>query len=276
MDHIAGDAGSEALFAARYRGAAARSGEWNAVLDALLAHRSVRAYLPEPVRPEQLERIVAAAQSASTSSNLQAWSVVAVEDPARKARIAALAGNQRHIREAPLLLVWLADLARPAAIAAARGVTAGGLDYLEMFMVGIIDAALAAQNASVAAESMGLGCVYIGALRNHPEQAAAELGLPPMVFPVFGLCIGTPDPARPADVKPRLPQSVVLHREQYGAADPAEIAGFDATLGAFQAEQGMAPEVWTERITARVASAQSLSGRHVVRDALAALGFALK
>ena len=72
-----------------------------------------------------LEMLVAAAQSASTSSNLQAWSLVAVEDSARKARLAELVGNQAHVRAAPLFLVWLADLARlersPRPGAARRG-----------------------------------------------------------------------------------------------------------------------------------------------------------
>ena len=75
--------------------------------------------------------------------------------------------------------------------------------------------ALAAQNAAAAAESLGLGMVYIGGMRNHPEEVAALLELPPEVFAVFGMCVGTPDPAHPAEVKPRPPQTVVLHHERY-------------------------------------------------------------
>ena len=68
-----------------------------------------------------------------------------------------------------------------------------GLDYLEPFIVGIIDTALAAQSAAIALESLGLGFVYIGAMRNHPEEVAAELGLPPHVMALFGMCVGYPD-----------------------------------------------------------------------------------
>ncbi|MEF2985466.1 nitroreductase family protein, partial [Pseudomonas aeruginosa] len=96
----------------------------------------------------------------ASSSNLQTWSVVAVQDPDRKARLAELAGNQGHIREAPLFLVWVADLARTRAVATAAGSPAEGLDYLESLLVAVIDAALAAQNAVVALESLGLGAVY--------------------------------------------------------------------------------------------------------------------
>jgi len=77
----------------RYRDRAAPNGSmsegpWNEVIATILAHRSVRSFLPDPLPPGTLERLVAAASSASTSSNLQTWSVVAVEDPARKARLA--------------------------------------------------------------------------------------------------------------------------------------------------------------------------------------------
>jgi nitroreductase len=110
---------------------------WNGTLATLLSHRSVRAYLPDALPPQTLETLVAAAQSASTSSNLQTWSVVAVEDPGRKDRLAQLAGNQSHIRQCPLFLVWLADLARLHYLAAQRGLAAEGLDYLDLAASGI-------------------------------------------------------------------------------------------------------------------------------------------
>ena len=81
-------------------------------------------------------------------------------------------------------------------IAAERQAQVDGTHYLEEFIVGVVDAALAAQSALIAAESLGLGGVYIGAMRNLPEQIAAELALPPHVFAVFGMSIGYPDPAR--------------------------------------------------------------------------------
>src|SRR5690242_15341334 len=84
-----------AALAARYgEEAAPPAGPWNATIAGLLAHRSVRGYLPDPPPPGTLEMLVAAAQSASTSSNLQAWSVVAVQDPAKRAALAEIAGGQ--------------------------------------------------------------------------------------------------------------------------------------------------------------------------------------
>lgn len=251
---------------------------WSAALELLLSHRSVRAYTPAPLPAGTLEALVAAAQSASTSSNLQAWSVVAVEDAERKARLAELAGDQEQIRVAPLLLVWLADLSRLARLADARGLPRDGLDYTEMLLVAVIDAALAAQNATVAAEAMGLGTVYIGAMRNRPLDVAAELSLPPQVLAVFGLCVGWPDPSKPAAIKPRLPQAAVLHHEQYSVApEAAAVASYNEAMAAFHSAQQMRVNGdWTQHSARRVAGPHSLSGRDVIRETLRRLGFPLR
>jgi nitroreductase len=244
----------------------------------LLSHRSIRAYLPQALPTGTLEILIAAAQSASTSSNLQTWSVVAVESSQRKELLSQLANNQAHIRQCPLFLVWLADLARLTHIAESRGLPHEGLDYLEMFLMAAIDAALAAQNAVVAAESLGLGTVYIGALRNHPEKVAEVLSLPPHVFAVFGLCVGYADPVVETAVKPRLPQAAVLHRETYKLEEQEEaIAFYNQAMKAFYNSQKMnVPGDWTEHSTKRVAFAESLSGRDRLREALNNLGFELR
>lgn len=273
---------ASALFAARY----GTSGEAaplpaRAVLppaiETLLEHRSVRAFASEKLEPGTLEWLVAAAQSAASSSNLQTWSVIAVEDAARKARLSALVGDQAHVRDAPLFLAWLVDLARLRRVAERPGQGSEGLDFLESFLVGAVDAALAAQNAATAAEALGLGTVYIGALRNQPEEVARELALPPGVFALFGMCVGRPDPARPAAVKPRLPQRTVLFREQYEARElDADVAAYDAALRAFYAAQGVVSPPWSQVVRERVANASSLRGRQRLREALQQLGFALR
>lgn len=251
---------------------------WNETLASLLAHRSIRAYLPDPLPPQTLEVLIAAAQSAATSSNLQTWSVVAVENPDRKATLSQLAGNQAHIRQCPLFLVWLADLARLHHLAAQRNLTAEGLDYLEMFLTAVIDAALAAQNAAIAAESLGLGTVYIGGMRNQPEAVAEALQLPPHLFAVFGLCVGYPDSAKPAAVKPRLPQAAVLHRETYSLeAQNGAIADYNDTMQKFyQSQQMNVAGDWVEHSVKRIATAQALSGRDRLKDILHKLGFSLR
>jgi len=272
-----GDTQRAFRLAERYRDALDLPGEWNETLDVLLGHRSVRAFLRDAVPAGTIELLAAAAQSAASSSNLQPWSVVAVEQPERKARLAALAGDQRHIVQAPLFLVWLIDLHRLERIGAARGTTTGGLDYLETLLLGSVDTAIAAQNAVVALESLGLGSVYIGGIRNKPAEVARELGLPQHVVALVGLSVGFPDPDAPASVKPRLPQNAVLFREQYRhEPDQAAIAAYDARLRSFQRGQGMIERDWSEQATTRVRDREALSGRHVMRETLLGLGFGLK
>ena len=268
---------STTLLRARYGGDDPPHGGWPARLDpliaSLLSHRSVRSYLPNPLPDWTLPTMMAAAQSAATSSNLQSWSVVAVEDADRRRRLSMLAGDQAHVRTAPLFLAWIADLARVSAIGFRLDQPTAATAYLEATLLGVVDAALAAQNAVVALEAIGLGTVYIGGLRNHPEEVAAELGLPPHSFAVFGLCVGWPDPAQPAAVKPRLPQAAVLHRERYDTAGQAEaLDRFDAVSMAFQQSQGMRQVPWTRQTAARMKGPEAMSGRDRLRAALDALG----
>lgn len=277
LDHPMPASGAAEALALRYREAAPAATAWNPVIASLLGHRSVRAYTDRALPPGTLEALVAAASSASTSSNLQTWSVVAVEDKARRDRLAGLAGSQKHISAAPLFLCWVADLSRAERVGQRAGQEMAALPYLEAFMLATIDAALAAQNATAAAESLGLGTVYIGGMRNHPEEVAAELSLPPDAMVVFGLCVGFEDPAQPAAVKPRLPQGAVLHHEQYrSGAEPDLVAAYDETLRAFQAEQSMRPQGWSQLILSRLGALKGLSGRERLRDAVHALGFGLR
>ncbi|UXZ94269.1 NADPH-dependent oxidoreductase [Pseudomonas phytophila] len=244
---------------------------WNPILDQLVSHRSVRAFSDKPLPEGTLEALIAAAQSAATSSNLQVWSVIAVQDPSRKARLAELAGNQAYIRQAPLFLVWLADLSRVSRVAERAGVELEALPYIESLLLGTIDASLAAQNAVVALESMGLGGVYIGAIRNDIEGVAKELELPPQVYPVFGMCVGYPDAERPAQVKPRLPH------ERYNAeSEQSSVEQYDQRLGAFYQQEGMKAAGWSEQVVNRLRSISSLHGREELVRALQQMGFGLR
>ena len=257
--------------------AAPAAGPWNDHLSLLLSHRSVRGYRPDTLPVGTLETLIAAAQSAATSSNLQAWSVIAVTDPDKKAALSAVAANQKHIRECPLFLVWVADISRNQRLGAQEGVTLETMPYQETFLVAAIDAALAAQNATVAAESLGLSCVYIGALRNDPREVAKIVGLPSGAFGVFGMCVGYASAAGATEVKPRLPQDVIVHREVYDAAgEQAHRAAYDALLGGFSNRNDMALDTWTKKVVGRLSKIASMAGRHTLSATLRAMGFELK
>jgi nitroreductase len=268
---------ADGALAARYGADRPAGVLWNDTIARLLDHRTVRAYRDDPLPAGVIETLAAAGQSAASSSNLQLWSVVAVTDADTRRQLSVLAGGQKHIAQAPLILLWVADLARAKRVADEAGEPAEGFEFLESFTVAAIDAALAAQNAVIAAESLGLGTVYIGALRNRPVEVAALVGLPPRAAVVFGLVVGRPDETAPAAIKPRLPQSVVLHRETYSLdAQREAIAAYDETARGFQASQGQDVVGWRALLIARGRSGASLNGRDKLKQALRSLGFALR
>ncbi|MBD2864327.1 oxygen-insensitive NADPH nitroreductase [Paenibacillus oceani] len=184
----------------------------NKVIELLQSHRSVRKYKPDKVADELVESIVRSAQMASTSSNVQAYSVIAVTNPETKRAISAIAGNQQHVESCPVLLIWCADLRRSRLACEQHNVQMVS-GTMENFVVAAVDVALAAQNAAIAAESLGLGIVYIGGIRNDLRAITPLLHIPELVFPVFGMCLGYPD--QEPSLRPRLPLRAVLHRETY-------------------------------------------------------------
>jgi nitroreductase len=248
-------------------------------LEHILAHRSVRRFLPRAVSDQTLEFLVAAAQSAPTSSNLQLWSVVTVSDPERRRELAKVAGGQSHVERSPLFLVWLADLHRISEIADRRRTSKDAVPYLETFLSAVVDTALAAQNAVVAAESLGLGTVYIGAVRNQPNRVAEILSLPPNVLAIFGMCVGWPDPEIQTAIKPRLPQEVVLHRDVYRSVENhlRSLEVYDREVVEFQRRtKNSSQKSWTEKAAEGIATVAALGGRHILRDELVARGIGLE
>lgn len=257
---------------------------WSTVAQ-MFRHRSHRSYEPTEVPKAQLERLVDAARHASTSSYIQAYSVVAVTDATIKNDCARLCGGQRHIVEAPVFAAVCADLHKLAAACGRHG-TEVQAQSLELFLQATVDAALLGQNLQLAAEAEGLGACMIGAARNHPIELAERLGLPAHVYVVFGMTIGVPkdDPVP----RGRMPLAGVLHWDRYEADVAAVLDGADETMRAWarraNAEQGGyggrpvdEQKGWTERM-ARAWGGDSTyaKARRTLRDELKRLGFALE
>ena len=252
-----------------------------ATIEQIYRHASVRQYRPDPLPAEKVEQIVAAGQRSATSSNLQTYSVVVVTDLEKRARLAELCGDQRFIVEAPAFLAWCADLSRLERISQMRGYRQES-SYVESFLVAAMDAAIAMQTATLAAESMGLGTCYIGAIRNEPDKVIELLRLPRLVFPVAGMTLGWPT-VEPR-TRPRLPLDVVLHWEQYDVSGEEEaLHTYDREmvgLGIYQGRQVPVPGVegevedygWMEHSARRV----SKPARTGLRRVLEQQGFELR
>jgi nitroreductase len=195
----------------------------------------VRAYTEEPIQPGLLNALIHAGQSAATSSFIQAYSVIRVTRPQARAAIAEAAGGQRWIEQAAEFLVYCADLRRVDA--ACRRSGKGELQgWTEHGIQALVDVALLAQNVLLAAESVGLGGVFIGGIRNDPHTVAEQLKLPGLVTPVFGMCLGWPAQRNP--VKPRMPTELVLHQDQYRDPEDGEMAAYDATMADYYRSRG--------------------------------------
>lgn len=247
------------------------------VVQTILGHKSCRSYADAPLADGLLELLVVAAQSAPSSCNLQAWSVVAVTDPVIRQWLNVVCGDQHHVAHAPVFLCFMIELARLEAISAANQQPGDTLDTLEMLLVGTIDAALAAQNLATAAASHGLGTCYIGGLRNQIDAVAEILALPPRVAPVFGMTLGFPAQGWDGAVKPRLPQALVLHRDTYSTQDPMPaVRAYEQRLGAFEAAPGRQAIPWGQKSAARIATDERLEGRHLLPAKLRAMGLAIR
>jgi len=187
-------------------------------IELMSQHGSVRHYKPDPVPESMIEGIVAAGQRASTSSNLQTYSVVATTDSAKKEQLMEISGGQRHIIQAPVFLLWCADFSRLKRVCLHQGYELNA-DYLENFLIAAVDAAIASQNAGLAAESLGLGL---------PRRVISLFDLPELVFPVFGMTLGWP--VKAPLIRPRLPLKAVLHWDTYQQDDLPLLEEYDQAM----------------------------------------------
>ena len=191
----------------------------NETIAQLHERRSARAYTDEPVSAADEHAILEAACQAPTAGNQQLYSVVVVRDQAEKDELAVTCDNQPFIATAPLVLVFCVDVRRwhQAFVAAGAEPREPGVGD---FLLALEDTAIAAQNAVVAAHSLGLGSCYIGDILEHREEQARILGCPRHVVPAVMLVIGHPTEGQLRRLKPvRLPLEDVVFENRYETRD---------------------------------------------------------
>lgn len=175
--------------------------------------RSVcRDFRPDPVPEPLLETLLACAQSAPSKSDLQQYSIIVVDDPETRAQLNALSSIQPWAEAAPLLLVFVADSHRGREMCARHGLPYD-MGTLDTLVNATGDAAIALATFLLAAERVGLGGCPLSVIRNHLDEVSEILDLPDHVFPFAGLVVGWPE--RKWKLSPRLPQSVIVHRNRY-------------------------------------------------------------
>ena len=218
----------------------------NETINLLMNHMSIRKYKDDPIDRETVNTIIKCGQMAPTSSHFQAYTIIEVKSQAKKHFLAELAGGQKWVKNAPLVLLFCADLNRGNKYYEAADNEI--FSNTECYTVAVIDASLAMQKSFIAAQSLGLGGVVVGGIRNDVEGISMEFKLPDMVAPLFLLCLGYPD--ENPGLKPRLPQEEIHKINFYDDTNQDQlIDDYNATVKEYYIERtgGKIQDRWTER-----------------------------
>ncbi|NGP43561.1 oxygen-insensitive NADPH nitroreductase [Bacillaceae bacterium SIJ1] len=227
----------------------------NPTIELLKNHRSVRNFLDKPIAKEMEEAILQSARFASTSSYLQAFTIIIVRDLNKRKVLREVTRDQEYVEKNGLFLVFCADFHKHIELAQRYDrQLEQSLLHAEAYTVGVVDAALAAQNVAIAAESLGLGICYIGGLRNDLHKVSECLNIPSHVVPLFGMSIG--HPAKETDKKPRLPASVLFHEDTYQDERIAQIDEYDEIVSDYYQERtkGKRSDSWSDQATQTLAA----------------------
>jgi FMN reductase (NADPH)/FMN reductase [NAD(P)H] len=245
------------------------AGAPNEVLRLLDARCSTRAYDRTPLTADEKQAVLHAAMRAPTAGNLVLYSILEIEDQALKDRLAVTCDDQPFIARAPWVLLFVADFQKWMDLFAAcgcddlpgvpAGVTPGPGD---LFMA-CNDALIAAQNAVVAAESLGIGSCYIGDIMELGEEHAELLHLPRWTFPAAMLCLGRPK-TRPHRTEHY--EGHVVHKDRYRRLTADELAATSADLDALHGVRetrdgvrGCVQDVYARKFTAGFAAEMNRS-----------------
>ena len=226
----------------------------NPVLESLFKHRSIRKYKNQPLEDEKLGLIVKAAQAAPSWCNGEQVSIVVVKDQALKDKIKEICWGQTHVGSCAAFLVFCADFYRVSLAFEKAGKTKEDFEKymsnIDTLIIGSHDVGICLQNATVAAESMGLGTCHIGAIRNKPLEMTKLLNLPKYVIPLVGLTVGYPDDD--PGLKPRIPPKGVCFENKYSTENAkAGVDEYDIIFKKYLAERetNSRDMNWSERIS---------------------------
>ena len=182
------------------------------MLETINNHRSIRKYAEKPLEEEILNKILMAGTRASTTGNMQVYSMVVTKDPELKNSLWEAHFKQDMVKQAPLVITFCADFNRFNKWCRERKAEPGYDNFLSFFTAAI-DALLVAQNVALAAESFDLGICYLGTTTYMAEKIIEILNLPEGVAPVTTLVLGYPD--EHPGLTDRLPLEAVVHNETY-------------------------------------------------------------
>ncbi len=188
--------------------------------DVIHGHKSIREYENKEVSQELLDQILEAGIRASSSGNMQSYSIIVTRDKELKKKLYSAHMDQSMVIDAPILLTFCADFNRMRKWLELNDAPVH-FDNFMSFMIGTIDATLVSQNCALAAENAGLGICYMGSTLANCDQIGELLNLPPNVVPVVGYSLGYPKES--PSLRDRLPLNGLVHYDQYEDYSDEEI-----------------------------------------------------
>lgn len=204
----------------------------NETIKLLKHHRSFREFDQNYLlSDEQLQVIIDAARQAPSWMNGQFYSIIILKDPKLREKLVAWNPGNPHILKSSVFLLFVGDLYRTEKVSQSYQTEYFVDQSVEPLLISTADSALAMGNAAIAAESLGLGTVVVGSIRNHSKEIIELLDLPKNTFPLFGLSIGKP--IVEMVVKPRLPEQAVVHMNKFQPYSYCLIEQYDQVMEQF-------------------------------------------
>lgn len=199
-------------------------------MDLLNNHVSIRQFSKKTVENDLLKDIIYSGTRASTTGNMQLYSVVITQNEDKKGVLAPFHFNQPAVKNAPVLLTFIADFNRFSKWCKLRDAKPGYDNFLS-FTTAAIDALLCAQNVCIAAENKGLGICYLGTTTYNAPEIISALNLPKLTFPITTVALGYPEET--PELTDRIPVKGIIHDEvynDYSATDIADLYAFKESL----------------------------------------------
>lgn len=204
----------------------------NTTLELLKKRRSYREFDKSYQLPKkELQEILDAARQAPTWMNGQFYSIIVLTEDALRKQLVEWNPSNPQIAQSSVFLLFVADLNRTYRVSQVHQSDYLVEESIEPLLIATTDAALALENAIIAAESLSLGSVVVGSIRKHGPQISQLLDLPERTFPLFGLSIGRP--ITEMKVKPRLPEAAVVHYNRYQPYPYTLIDQYDQVMNTF-------------------------------------------
>ncbi len=218
----------------------------NPTIDLIMHRRSTRTYDPTPLTQEEKDTILQAMLRAPTAGAMMLYTVIEVNDQALKEKLAETCDHQPFIARAPYVLLFLADYQRwfdlyTAAGCEARAKELGITSRTPAegdLVLALMDALIAAQTATLAAESLGIGSCYIGDIVENAEEHRRMFNLPRYTFPAALLCFGHSSEKRANDLVPRFERRFIIHQDHYRCFSAEELNDLHVPFGRHSFDRG--------------------------------------